>query len=220
MGVTIAMLGIIALAGTGIYYGLRTLENYNPGKKKIQKDLKILRAELQPLISDLVPWNEEEMEQLSLNLVKKKSSKNITTTIKGIFTTVYHEPLIAWAYRRYVSSKENVLIFAKTSHHEFIYRMKKNITDVVVDDQLIGQVKEDGILYQYKGKKELAQINRSSEQLGLPILVNQKELGRLVDLQKTESSNPRAFHVVSDMEEEEEKLFLSMSILEMIKTQI
>ncbi len=220
MGVTAAMLGILALAGTGIYFGLRTLENYNPGKKKIQKDLKALKAELQPFINDLVPWSQEEMEQLSLNLIKKKSSKNIVTTVKGIFTTIYHEPLIAWAYRRYVSSKENALIFAKTTHHEFIYRMKKNVVDVVADGQLVGQIKEDGIMYQYKGKKALAQINRSSEQLGLPVLVNQKELGRLADPRKTESLNPRAFHVVSDMEGEEEKLFLAMSIFEMIKTQV
>ena len=110
MGVSIAMLSILLLAGTGIYFGLKTLENYNPGRKKIQKDLKVLKADLKPLVSDLVPWTEEEMEQLSLNMVKKKSSKNITKTVKGIFTTIYHEPMIAWAYRKYVSSKDNALI--------------------------------------------------------------------------------------------------------------
>ncbi len=219
MGVTVAMIGLLVLAGTGIYVGLKTLENYNPGKKKIQKDIIELKRELQPHISEIVPWSEEEMSQLSINQINKKSSKRIVTTKKGVFTTIYHEPLIAWASRKYVSSKTNALVYAKTSHHEFIYRVKKNKVDVVIDDQLIGQINEDGILEQVKGRKALAQINRSSETLGLPILVNQREAGRLATPESSNSPNPRAFNIVSKMDGEEEKLFLAMSIFELIKAQ-
>ncbi len=220
MGVTIAMLAILSLLGFGIYFGLKTLANFNPGRNKIQRDLKVLKADLQPFINDLVPWTEEEMGQLSLNTIRKKANKNIVKSSKGIFTTVYQEPLIAWAYRKYVSSKENALLYARTSHHEFIYRIKKNMVEVVVDDQLLGQIDQSGTMYPIKGRKALAQVNRSSEGLGLPILVNQKEVGRLTDLSKVESSNPRAFKVVSKMDEEEEKVFLALSILEMVKKQV
>ncbi|MEZ4956268.1 MAG: hypothetical protein R2825_22100 [Saprospiraceae bacterium] len=220
MGVTIAMLIIITLAGLGIYFGLKTLENFNPGRSKIQKDLKALKTELQPFIVDLVPWTEDEMEQLSLNTIRRKATKNVVKSLKGIFTTIYHEPLIAWAYRRYVSSKENALLYAKTSHHEFIYRIKKNTVEIVVDDQLVGQVNQDGVLYPNKGRKALAQINHGSEELGLPIIVNEKEVGRLNDLTNLDKINSRAFQVVSKMEDEEEKVFLALSILEMVKTQV
>lgn len=220
MGVIIAMMIIVTLAGLGIYFGLKTLENFNPGRNKIQKDLKVLKAELQPFIVDLVPWTEDEMEQLSLNTIRRKATKNVVKSLKGIFTTIYHEPLIAWAYRRYVSSKENALLYAKTSHHEFIYRIKKNMVEIVVDDQLVGQVNQEGVLFPNKGKKALAQINHGSEELGLPIIVNEKEVGRLNDLSKLDKINSRAFQVVSKMEDEEEKVFLALSILEMVKTQV
>ncbi|HFA50392.1 MAG TPA: hypothetical protein ENJ95_15370 [Bacteroidetes bacterium] len=220
MGVSIAMVTIVALAGSGIYFGLRTLENYNPGRKKIQKDLKELKAQLLPFINDLVPWSEEEQEQLSLNMVKKKSSKNIVTTVKGLFSTVYHEPLIAWAYRKYVSSKENALLYAKTSHHEFIYRIKKNWTEVVVDSQPLGHINDEGVLFQQKGKKALAQITSSSESLGLPIVIGQKEVAQLTNPNKMDGSRIRAFQTVSQMGAEEEKIFLALSILEMVKRQI
>lgn len=220
MGVSVAMVIILSLAGFGVYFGLKTLENFNPGRKKIQKDLKVLKADLQPFIVDLVPWTEDEMGQLSLNTIRKKASKNVVTSLKGIFTTIYHEPLIAWAYRRYVSSKENALLYAKTSHHEFIYRIKKNMVEIVVDDQLVGQINQDGVLFPLKGKKALAQINHGSEELGLPIIVNEKEVGRLNDLNKLDKINSRAFQVVSKMEDEEEKVFLALSILEMVKTQV
>lgn len=220
MGVTVAMMTIVALAGSGVYFGLKTLENYNPGRKKIQKDLAALKIDLQPFFDDLVPWSEEEMAQLSLNTIRKKAAKRVVTTTKGIFTTIYHEPLIAWAYRRYVASKENALIYAKTSNHEFIYRIKKEMVELVIDNALIGQIDNNGVLYATKGNKPLASLNKTREGQGFPIFIEGKEMGRLNDVTSASGITPRAFQMISQMDEEQEKLFLGLSILELIKGEI
>jgi hypothetical protein len=215
-GVALAMFATIAIGAVAIYVFLQSLTNFQPGRGKIQKDLAKIRAELQPWVSDLVPWSREELEQLSFNQINKSSRKRMVSISKGIITTIYHEPVIAYAYKRYMPSKENALLYARTSEHEFIYRIKNDTTEIVINNQLVGTVDANGRLFSYKGKKMLAQINRDSEALLLPVQVNEKVVGNLVNPGRTSKVNPRAFELLTGMEKEEESLFLSLSVLEMI----
>ena len=163
LGVTIALVSTLALGGTGIFVFLKTMQNFNPGRKRIQHDLDQFKAELQPFVAELAPWSKEEMHQLSFNLINKTTKKQITTTTKGVFTTIYHEPVIAFAYRKYVSPKENALLYARTSDREFIYRIKNDEVELVIDNVLVGKIDSRGILTNPKGNKMLAQINLSGD---------------------------------------------------------
>ncbi len=214
------MLTIIVLGGTGIYVLLKSMENFKPGRNKIQKDLQQFRAELQPWIADLVPWSREEMEQLSLNQVNRTVRKGIATVGKGVFTTIYHEPVIAWMYKKYLGSKENALLYARTSNSEFIYRIKEDGVELVVDNELIGKIGNNGILYNQKGNKQLAQINTQSEELYLPVRINERRVGGLTHGKTPDNENPRAFQFLADMTKEEEKIFMALSILEIARKDI
>lgn len=216
-GVALALFTIIALGAIGIYVLLKSMQNYKPGRNKIQKDLQQIKAELQPWIADLVPWTKEEMEQLSLRQMNKTVKKGISTVAKGIFTTIYHEPVIAWMYRKYLGPKENALLYARTSNSEFIYRIKNDEVELVVNNELVGKMGANGILYNNKGNKQLAQINRGSEELLLPVSVNERKVGSLTNVKGSEKENLRAFQYLSEMTKEEEKLFLAISILEMAR---
>lgn len=220
MGVAIALGTIIALGGVGIYTVLKTMQNFQPGRQKIQKDLQQGREELKPWVAELVPWSREEMEQLSFNQVKRTSKKGVVSSSKGIFTTIYHEPVIAWIYKRYVSPKENALLYARTSQQEFIYRIKNNEVELVIGDQLIGMIDPQGRLVSMKGNKQLAQINRQGQELLMPVRIGTKEIGSLANLEKTGKINHRALQMLSEMEKEEEEVFLALAILEMVRTDL
>ena len=217
MGVALALAAILALGGIGIVTVLKTMQNFRPGRNKIQKDLQQIKAELQPWIADIVPWSREEMEQLSFNQVKRTSRKRVVSSSKGIFTTIYHEPVIAWAYKKYVGQKENAVLYARTSRNEFIYRIKNEEVEVVIDDQLVGKIDAAGRLYNYKGTRQLAQINRQSQELLLPVMLGDKEIGSLTNPDRANKSNPRAFQLLTEMEKEEEEVFLSLAVLEMVR---
>lgn len=212
------LLLIIGLGVAGLFLGLNILKNYKPGRSRIQSDLNQIKAELQPLVSELVPWTKEELHQLSLNVINKSTKKGIVYNAKGVFTSIYHEPLIAWYYRKYVSPKEDSLLYARTSNHEFVYRIKGDEAEILIDEQFIGKIDREGRLYDYKKKNLLAQINKGSSQLALPIVVNEKPVGALTNLEKAPKKvNQRAMELVADMKPEEEKLLLALSLLELVK---
>jgi hypothetical protein len=209
--------GVTFIAISALY---QLLVNFQPGRSKIKADLQKMKAEIQPFIDELVPWTKEEMELLSLNQINKKIKKGITTTAKGIITSIYHEPLIAWSYKRYVSPDNNAVIYARSSHHEFVFRIRKNKTEFKIDNQVIGTLRENGVLYSAKSKRLLARINRQSDELLLPVLVRDKEVASLINPEKTTKINPRAFEFLSKMDKEEEAILLSLAILEFVKNEI
>lgn len=219
-GIALSLFFILALGVIGIMVLMKTLQNLNPGRARIQADLKKIRAELAPLVADLVPWTAEEMEQLSFNQIKKSIKSGLVKTSKGVLTTIYHEPVIAWAYKKYVSRGENGLLYARTSNQEFIYRIKNGEVEMVVGDELKGILNQSGTLVSHKGNKQLAQINKNQDNLTLPVLVNNKLMGSLSNPDRNKRKNTRAFQHLMKMDKEEEELVLSLSILEMVKREI
>ena len=219
-GIAFSLFLIVALGMLGITVFMKTFQNYKPGRTKIQADLKKIKAELAPLVADLVPWTQGEMEELSFNQINKSIKNGLVKTSKGVLTTIFHEPVIAWSYKKYVSRKANGLLYARTSNQEFIYRIKNGEVEMVVGEQLVGVLNQQGVLVNQKGNKQLAQINRNEDNLVLPVLVNNKVVGNLSNPDRKQKSNTRAFQHLVKLNKEEEELVLSLSILELVKREI
>jgi hypothetical protein len=207
------------LAVLALYFAYFALVHFQPGKGKIQTDLKKMKSEIAPFIEELIPWNKEELELLSSNQVKQKVSKGIITTAEGVFNSIYHEPLIAYSYKKYISSKRNEIIYARTSNHEFFYRTKKDSTELIIDNQKVGVINNQGLLYGGRKRRLLARINKSENELELPIIVGDRERGTLMR-PESDSVNPRAFQFVGEMGKNEEAVFLSLAVLELVRESI
>jgi hypothetical protein len=222
MNITLAALMLVlftVLSMMGIYFLYQLLTNFQPGRGKIKADLNKMKATLAPQIQELVPWSKEEMELLSLNQVNRVTRKGMTRTIRGVFTTIYHEPVITYMYKRYINSgkEENALLYIRTSIHEFVYRIKPKGTELSINGQVIGDIKEDTLLYGARSKRLLGRINREENELMLPIVVQDQELGSLIRPEKARETNPRAFEFLKEMDREEEAIYLALAALEMVK---
>ena len=216
----LSLLAAGAVAIALLYVAYLTLINFQPGSNKIRTDLKKMKSEIMPWIDQLVPWTKEEMELLSTNQVNQKIKKGIIKTAKGVFTSVYHEPLVAYSYKKYVSPNVNAVLFVRTSNHEFVYRMKKKGTELFIDNQPVGMISNDGLLYGGKRKRLLARINKEDNELELPIIVGDKERGTLVRSNSSGEVNARAFQFVTPMGAQEEAVFLSLAVFELVKDSI
>ena len=199
-----------------LLYNLIT--NFQPNSKKIKLDWEAFRKELNPWVSTLVPWNPEEIELLSFNQIHQSLTTGVITTMKGVFTSIYNEPMFAYAYKGYYSASKNAILYARTSHHEFFYRIREKEIKLHIDNEYIGIIRPGGSLYSARTDRLIGRINK--EQNIMPIILGEKEQGILLEVDEAMKINSRAFQFVNAMKEEEEVAFLSLAILEMIEKEL
>ncbi|MEZ4983284.1 MAG: hypothetical protein R2769_17180 [Saprospiraceae bacterium] len=215
----LVLLVTIGLASTMAYLLVKYLGNIPPGPAKMKKEVNGLKASIATWFADLVPWDSDEMEKLSLNQLNNKIQKGLKKQGRGIFTSIYHEPMIAYAFKKY-SGKNQVLIYARTSHHEYAFRINGLTTEVWMDDQPLGKIKEDGTLLGARTLKPIARLGKVNEMKALPIVVNDRNLATLSVPGNEKTVNPRAFELLNRMDSNEEAVLLSLAIFEMVKPEI
>lgn len=205
--------------GLSLWILARVIRNMAPNEKRINADLEAMKREVEPFVSELVPIGKEELELFSMSQVNQLLKKGVSTTARGVFTTIYNEPVVAYSYKKYPTRKNIAVLYARTAHHEMAYFMKGGEIKLIIDDQVVGKVKEDGILYGARSNRLLAQVNKDLPDF-LPVIVKDKEVGSLVKATPTEKNelSQRAFEFVkSDLTKEEEAVFLSLAVLELVQ---
>lgn len=213
----LSFLAVFAVATTAIYLLYQLLTNFQPGKNRVLTDFRKMRDEIKEWSDQLVPWNKEEMSLLSLRQVNQKIKRGMSKTAKGIFTSIYHEPLIVYSYRKYIARKENAILYARTSKNEYAYRIHKKGIDVNIDGQYAGILKENGGFYGGRRNRLLAKINRDDELKLHPIVIGEREVASVQNPMKTDKHNPRALQFIQPMDNKEEKTFMALAILEMVQ---
>ncbi len=201
---------------TGIALLGRLIKNFQPGKSRVAEDVRKMKAALQLFINDLIPWNKDELDLLSFNQVNQKIKKGLIKTGQGVITSIYHEPMIAWSYKKYYGGGDNAVLYAATSHHEFIFRIRNRGTAIIIDGQEIGELRPNGVLYSNKTQRMMARINKTEAHLTLPVLFGDREIATIKSPDYVQQTNNRAFELLTEMNEEEEAVLLSFTILELV----
>ncbi|MCO6480060.1 MAG: hypothetical protein J5I94_25705 [Phaeodactylibacter sp.] len=212
----------LLLAAVGVFLLVRIFSSFAPGNRKLQQDLDQMKEDMDKWAGDLVPLTREEVELFSFNQEKHIMRKGFGKKAKGIFTSIYHEPVMAYSYKEYMGPGKNALLYVRTGGQEFVYRISKKGIEVLIDREKVGTLKEDGILYNKQGGRMLAQINRDAGEF-LPVLISGREVANVARLKKNESAKlgQRAFEFVrKDMSKEEKDVFLSLAVLEVIEQSI
>lgn len=214
------ILSLIAVVSVGMLL-MKIFSSFQPNDKQIDADIKKLKAEVQPLAQNLIPISKEELELFSQSQINAALKKKAGISAKGVFTTIYHEPLVAYSYKRYPSHKLNAVLYARSADHEFAYRIKKGEVQLVVDQKHAGTLRENGVLYDARNRM-IASINREHDKL-LPVQVEDREVGNLLKplpIAQKELSQ-RAFEFVrGDLNDREETLFLSLAVLELVQRSV
>ncbi len=207
----------LAVAGAGAYMLSRVLRNFQPGNKKIMADLADIQSDMDKWAGELVPLTNEEIELFSFRQTNQSSKRGMTPTAHGVYTTIYHEPVLAYSYKQYAGKGRHALLYVRTAEHDYSYWMRPGGVQVVIDDQLVGTLKENGILYDAKKQRPLARINRGADEL-MPILIRDREVGSLVrpTPEAAKEASPRAFQFVkSDLNPEERSLLIALAAYEL-----
>ncbi len=219
-----AILAILTLivAVIGVLLLTQVMKLFQPGERKMQQEVNNMRLDMQKWVGELVPIDKKELELFSLSQIKQVMRKRWTTSAKGIFTTIYNEPIVAYSYKQFLGRGRHALLYARSASHEYAYWIKPKGVQVVIDNKLVGTYK-DNTLLSAKSGKPIAILQPETQNSLLPVRINNREVGNLV------SANPaagkglsqRAFEFLkNDITEEEETLLLALSVLELVNRKV
>lgn len=214
-------LSILSIIGILLLVNL-VFRNLAPGKRKKSSTVRELRSDMAKWMGDLVPVGKEELELFSQGQEKQVLRTGMRTEAKGIFTTIYHEPVLAYSYRKFLGKKDNAVLLIKTAENEYLYWTRNGKTELSIDGQEVGILEPDGRLLGRRTGKEIAQLAPPDESRYLPIRVYEREVGSVSDAANDKQGpTKRAFEFLQqEMTEKEEQLFLSLAARELVQRSI
>ncbi len=189
---------------------------FNPESKAWKSAVQGLRARLNfSLGNTLVPWDGEMLSLLSLNQRINKKPGWLDNTTEGIFTSIYQEPVLAYAERK---SGKNALLLARTSDREFVFRKRDKETEIWVNGQPLGTY-VDGVLLSPDSKSQLlARVEIEPGESQYPVLLGAGTAASINNPAASQRSpNPRALTLLRDLKPEEESALLALTVLQMTK---
>lgn len=215
---------ILAILSVAVLLGLLLLlslysKNSMPSKKRQLMEVKALAADMDTWVDKLIPLDKGELDLFSLSQDKQIIKTGLGTTAKGVFTTIFQEPVVAYSYKRYLGSKPNELLYARTGEHTYIYWTKNGQTELLIDEQPVGRI-EQKVLFGAKSGKEIARISDTARQNYLPVKVGTREVGALNTERPSakDALSQRAFQFIpEDLNDQEEQLFMALVTIELVK---
>ena len=169
------------------------------------------------MVKELVPLNPSELELLSVNQSGVEVSRGLNAVQTGMFTSVYHEPLLAYAYKQYKYPEDSSFLLVSTSSDDFIYKSEGQRTQVFLNNSELGIIDSEGNMYDPSSNSLIARIEADHVLSSHPVKIGDKEVGEIVNLRLNESPNPRAYQFLEKMDEREEKIFKALTFLSMVE---
>ena len=187
-----------------------------PGIRKINQDLDVMRHILRPLQDHLIPFQEEnEMELMSLKHEVKTQKQGLDKILWGNIHSIYYEPMVAFAYKDYIKGVRDALLYCRTKNHEFIFRIKKSGVDVYFNGKQVALLDDNKNLYGLRSKSILGGLRPYSNDL-ISVIVKDREVGQMFNPLRPHSPQQRAYTLLVDLNDEEEGIFLSLTLYEIL----
>lgn len=228
MSALLRLLFAVLVAGffiSGIFFFLASLLNnlaFNPESRAWKEMIGKLRARLNPKIPNrksklpevLTPFDSETLAHLSLKPTILKKAGWRDTTIEGVISTIYQEPVLVFAGQK---NGKNGAFVAKTSDKEYIFTQKGKETNVWLDGKPYAVFVDGTLLSTGKQSKMLAKIEPDPELRQWPVLIGSAEGATLTNAERAVSPIPRAVTLLRNLNPEEEQALLVLSAIQVLK---
>jgi hypothetical protein len=192
---------------------LRSIVNAPPTQRRVQEDIEQMREDTEKWRDGLFPWVEaNELELLSLNHDSKWYKQSFGKALKGVYFSIYNEPMIVFGYKSYLRRGVNTVIWATTKQHVFIYRGGRKKTDFFIDGEAVGFITRDGLMYGGSRNRLLGRRNSFSEEHD-SIVIWDKEVAHLLKPAQKGRVNPRVFEVLEKLRKKEKLLLIALGFL-------
>ena len=220
MGRTLVLLIFVLAIGFIIFHLVKFFFTINSSSGQKRRDVEQLKLQMSEMVKELVPLNNKELELLSVNQSGVSVSRGLNSVKTGAFTSVYHEPLVAYAYKQYKYPADHSILLVSTSEDDYIYMSEGETTKVFLSNSELGIIDSDGNMYDPRTKKQMARIEADHVLSSHPVKVEGKEVGEIVNVRLNESPNPRAYQFLEPMNEREEDIFKALTFLSLVEESV
>jgi hypothetical protein len=216
----IMMVFFSGLIVTGVAYVISKAISgfsFNPDSAGWKRMLDKLRKQVKDQVAGtLVPWDQEMLSLLSFNRSVVKKPGFFDNSAEGIYTTIFHEPVLAYATQQ---SGQNSVTVARTSDREFIFRKKERETEIWLNGHPFGLLVDLSLIAAGKSNQVLAQLGKSNaDDPQTMVFIDQTEVAALANPTRKSTPNPRAVSILRTLKPEEENAVLALSVLRMTQT--
>lgn len=165
---------ILLVLGVGIFFLLKFLRNVQPTESEVDQDLKELKAKIKQFKGGFMPWTDE----ISSNQIDQILTKDNANSGNGVFLSSAGDPIFAYAYKNYIGPGKNSVMYILSQEHEFIFRITNKGTEVFVDDEKKGLIRENGVFYNLKND-EVAKLKRHGASGINKIYIGEEEIAKI-----------------------------------------
>lgn len=188
---------MLALGGSGVYLTLQTARHFHPGLRRKNRALDSLQDSLLPWCEALVPLSPEELSQLSFRLLRQSRRSGVAPTRKGLFATIYHEAVVAWAYQRFPGFGHQAVALAILAEGTFRFLVGRTRTTVLFNGTPLATIHPDGRLQPADSSRLPVTIRREDPPAAWLLLLGPEPAARLLAPTRGTSHAPRALTLLS-----------------------
>ncbi|WP_052594459.1 hypothetical protein [Aureispira sp. CCB-QB1] len=165
---------ILLVLSFGVYFLLKFLRNVQPSEAEVDQDLKELKEKVKAFKGGFMPWTDE----ISSNQIDQILTKDNARSGNGVFLSSLGDPIFAYAYKNYIGPGQNAVMYILTQEHEYVFRITNKGTEVFMDNERKGLIRENGIFYDLKND-EVAQLKRHGASGINKIYIGEEEVAKI-----------------------------------------
>jgi hypothetical protein len=175
----------------------------------------MLRKQLADFKDGLIPFEIDEYKIASSTPIVKKRRKGKSTILKGFLSTIYQEPIMAFAMKNRMQKGHFVLI-CESDKDEFIFVCTKKGTTVKHNGKDLGVINSEGSMLDLNGKL-IGELDLASARTYQKIVVHNKEVAHM-NVYESDSSNEsdRMFSLFHDFSVEDEEEMIALSLYNLL----
>ncbi|NNL93115.1 MAG: hypothetical protein HKO66_12825 [Saprospiraceae bacterium] len=169
-------------------------------RRQMMRDLRYLNKLLSEFKEGLIPFEEDEFKLLAAQPVLKKTRKTNAAYSRGVLSTIYQEPLIAFSLKESYND-DQVILLAQSKKSKYRLTFNGNETEVMMDGSVLGHIDEDNQLIDPMDKK-IAFIDNKSSRKYARIMMHDKDVAHInVKNEDIVGESTRVFSLFHDFNE-------------------
>ncbi len=183
---------------------------------QMNRDKEELRDYLSEMEDEVIPLAQDEIKLLSIRNETQQVREFKGTFSRGLFYTVYTEPLFKFVLKEY-SSSDRALLIIQTLEGEILYELAENNSKVYWDQKLIGTLDDKGSIWNESREIEIGHIDISETSLEQNVFIKDQHVATIVNPFQASTTSQRLFTHLEPLDEYDMRICLALVLLNVVE---